>query len=436
VTDVSTPPTDQAATATAGRLQAIRGMNDVLPDDAPLWEFFEDTVRDVFRQYGYRNIRTPIVEKTELFVRGVGEVTDIVEKEMYTFDDNGESLSLRPEGTAPTVRAALEHNLLYDGPKRLWYSGPLFRHERPQKGRYREYHTFGAEALGFAGPDIDIELLVMVQRLWQRLGLAGFTLELNTIGSAAERRAFRERLVAYFQKAPDLLDADAQRRLHTNPLRILDSKNPAMQELIEAAPKLWDTLGDESRALFEKIQDGVREAGIAYRVNSRLVRGLDYYNATVFEWVTTQLGAQSAVCSGGRYDGLFEQLGGKPTPGCGFGIGAERVLLLLQDAGRKIDADPLAYVVHLGDAASPLARRMAEALRGDGHAVVVHAGGGSFKSQMKKADASGAHFALIIGDDEAAAGTVAVKPLRVTGEQIAVPAATLAAHIAQLAAQR
>jgi histidyl-tRNA synthetase len=436
VTDVSTPPTDRAATATAGRLQAIRGMNDVLPDDAPLWEFFEDTVRDVFRQYGYRNIRTPIVEKTELFVRGVGEVTDIVEKEMYTFDDNGESLSLRPEGTAPTVRAALEHNLLYDGPKRLWYSGPLFRHERPQKGRYREYHTFGAEALGFAGPDIDIELLVMVQRLWQRLGLAGFTLELNTIGSAAERRAFHERLVAYFQKAPDLLDADAQRRLHTNPLRILDSKNPAMQELIEAAPKLWDTLGDESRALFEKIQDGVREAGIAYRVNSRLVRGLDYYNATVFEWVTTQLGAQSAVCSGGRYDGLFEQLGGKPTPGCGFGIGAERVLLLLQDAGRKIDADPLAYVVHLGDAASPLARRMAEALRGDGHAVVVHAGGGSFKSQMKKADASGARFALIIGDDEAAAGTVAVKPLRAQGEQVAVPASALAAHVAQLAYRR
>jgi len=420
----------------ANALQAVRGMNDVLPDAAPLWAFFEETVRDVFRQYGYRNIRTPIVEKTELFVRGVGEVTDIVEKEMYTFDDNGESLSLRPEGTAPTVRAALEHNLLYDGPKRLWYSGPLFRHERPQKGRYRQYDTFGAEALGFPGPDIDIELLVMAHRLWQRLGLADITLELNSIGSAAERRAFREQLVAHFQKTPDLLDADAQRRIHTNPLRILDSKNPAMQEMIEAAPKLWDTLGAESRALFEQVQQGVREAGIAYRVNPRLVRGLDYYNATVFEWVTTRLGAQSAVCSGGRYDGLFEQLGGKPTPGCGFGIGADRIILLLQDVGRTVDASPLAYVVHVGDTASPLARRVAETLRGDGHAVVVHAGGGSFKSQMKKADASGARFALLIGDDEAAADTVAVKPLRMEGEQLAVPAAALAAHFQQLAEHR
>ncbi len=418
----------------AGALQAVRGMNDVLPDDAPLWEFFEDTVRDVFRQYGYQNIRTPIVEKTELFVRGVGQVTDIVEKEMYTFDDNGESLSLRPEGTAPTVRAALEHNLLYDGPKRLWYSGPLFRHERPQKGRYREYHTFGAEALGFPGPDIDIELLAMVQRLWQRLGLTGITLELNTIGSADERRAFRDRLIAHFEQTPELLDADAKRRLHTNPLRILDSKNPAMQEMIEAAPKLWDTLGQASRTLFEEVQDGVREAGIAFRVNPRLVRGLDYYNATVFEWVTTRLGAQSAVCSGGRYDGLFEQLGGKPTPGCGFGIGTERTLLLLQDSGCKVDASPFAYVVHAGEAASPLARRVAETLRGGGHAVVLHAGGGSFKAQMKKADASGARFALVIGDDEAAAGTVAVKPLREQGEQVAVPAADIARHAAQLAA--
>ena len=418
----------------AGALQAVRGMNDVLPDDAPLWEFFEDTVRDVFRQYGYRNIRTPIVEKTELFVRGVGEVTDIVEKEMYTFDDNGESLSLRPEGTAPTVRAALEHNLLYDGPKRLWYSGPLFRHERPQKGRYREYHTFGAEALGFPGPDIDVELLVMVQRLWQRLGLTGITLELNTIGSADERRAFRDRLIAHFEQTPELLDADAKRRLHTNPLRILDSKNPAMQEMIEAAPKLWDTLGEASRTLFEEVQDGVREAGIEFRVNPRLVRGLDYYNATVFEWVSTRLGAQSAVCSGGRYDGLFEQLGGKPMPGCGFGIGTERTLLLLQDAGRKVDASPFGYVVHAGAAASPLARRVAESLRWSGHAIVLHAGGGSFKAQMKKADASGARFALVIGDDEAAAGTVAVKPLREQGEQVAVPAADIVRHAAQLTA--
>ena len=417
----------------ANALQAVRGMNDVLPDESPLWEFFEDTVRDVFRQYGYRNIRTPIVEKTELFVRGVGQVTDIVEKEMYTFDDNGESLSLRPEGTAPTVRAALEHNLLYDGPKRLWYSGPLFRHERPQKGRYRQYHTFGAEALGFDGPDVDVELLVMVQRLWRKLGLTDITLELNTIGSASERSAFRERLVAHFGQNLDSLDADAQRRLRTNPLRILDSKDPAMQEMIEAAPKLWDTLGEPSRALFQEIQEGVREAGIAFRINPRLVRGLDYYNATVFEWVTQRLGAQSAVCSGGRYDGLFEQLGGKPTPGCGFGIGSERVLLLLQDAGRKVDDAPLAYVVHAGAAAGPLARQVAETLRGEGHAVVVNAGGGSFKSQMKRADASGARFALVIGDDEVAAGTVAVKALRAQGEQVAVPLATLASHLARVA---
>ena len=418
----------------ANALQAVRGMNDVLPDEAALWEFFEDTVRDVFRQYGYRNLRTPIVEKTELFVRGVGEVTDIVEKEMYTFDDNGESLSLRPEGTAPTVRAALEHNLLYDGPKRLWYSGPLFRHERPQKGRYRQYHTFGAEALGFAGPDIDVELLVMVQRLWRRLGLTDITLELNTIGSASERRTFRDKLIVHFEQSRDLLDADAQRRLLTNPLRILDSKNPAMQEIIEAAPKLWDTLGEASRALFHEIQEGVRDAGISFRVNPRLVRGLDYYNATVFEWVSGRLGAQGAVCSGGRYDGLFEQLGGKPTPGCGFGIGTERVLLLLQDAGRKVDDAPLAYVVHAGVAAGSLARRVAETLRDSGHAVIVNAGGGSFKSQMKKADASGAGFAVVIGDDEVAAGTVAVKPLRAQGEQVAVPKATLASHFAQLAA--
>jgi histidyl-tRNA synthetase len=405
-------------------------MNDVLPDEASLWEFLEDTVRDVFRQYGYRNIRTPIVEKTELFVRGVGEMTDIVEKEMYTFDDNGESLSLRPEGTAPTVRAALEHNLLYEGPKRLWYSGPLFRHERPQKGRYRQYHTFGAEALGFAAPDIDVELLVMIDRLWKRLGLRDITLELNTIGSAAERHAFRGQLIAYFERHADALDADARRRLNTNPLRILDSKNPALQALIEGAPRLWDALNDESRTMFAQIQGGLSEAGIAFRINPRLVRGLDYYNATVFEWVTTRLGAQGAVCSGGRYDGLFEQLGGKPTPGCGFGIGAERVLLLLQDAGRNVDDAPLAYVVHAGDAAAKLARRVGETLRDAGRAIVVNAGGGSFKSQMKKADASGAAFALIIGDDEVAAGAVSVKPLREDGDQIAVPVAELAAILA------
>ena len=420
----------------AATIQAVRGMHDVLPDEAPLWHLFEQTAREVFAQYGYRNIRTPILERTELFVRGVGEATDIVEKEMYSFDDHGEKLSLRPEGTAPTVRAALEHNLLYDGPKRLWYSGPLFRHERPQKGRYRQYDSFGAEALGFAGPDVDLEQMVMVSRLWRRLGIDGVTLELNTIGSAEERRAFRGRLVSHFERHKTSLDADAARRLHSNPLRILDSKNPAMQGLIEDAPRLWDGLSGESRALFEAVQEGVRAAGIAYRVNPRLVRGLDYYNATVYEWVTTRLGAQSAICSGGRYDGLFAQLGGKPTPGCGFGIGVERVLLLLQDAGRGASDAPDAYVVHAGDAASRFAASVAEGLRDAGLAIVLNAGGGSFKTQMKKADASGARYALIVGEDEAAANRVAVKPLRAVGEQIALPPEAVAAHIAAASEHR
>jgi histidyl-tRNA synthetase len=414
----------------AGTIQAVRGMNDVLPGESARWLRLEDTVRGVFSQYGYRNIRTPIVEKTELFVRGVGEVTDIVEKEMYTFDDHGESLSLRPEGTAPTVRAALEHNLLYDGPKRLWYSGPLFRHERPQKGRYRQYQTFGAEALGYAGPDIDIEQLIMVDRLWKRLGVAGMTLELNTIGSSEERRAFRAQLVAYFERHLEKLDEDARRRLHTNPLRILDSKNPAMQEIIEGAPKLWDALDGPSRALFETVERGVRDAGIAYRINPRLVRGLDYYNATVYEWVTARLGAQSGVCSGGRYDGLFAQLGGKPTPGCGFGIGVERVLLLLEDQGTTASDAPDAYFVHVGERASRLALEVAENLRDAGLAITVNAGGGNFGAQMKRADASGARFALIAGDNEADARVVGIKPLRVAGEQVSVAPRELAARLA------
>jgi len=413
----------------AGVIQAVRGMNDVLPDEAASWHLLEDTVREVFAQHGYRNIRTPIVEKTDLFVRGVGESTDIVEKEMYSFDDHGESLSLRPEGTAPTVRAALEHNLLYDGPKRLWYSGPLFRHERPQKGRYRQYHTFGAEALGFAGPDIDIEQLAMVNRLWRRLGLQGIILELNTIGTSAERRGFRERLIAYFERHRAALDDDAARRLHANPLRILDSKNPRMQQLIESAPKLWDALGDQSQALFEAVKAGVRSAGIAFRVNPRLVRGLDYYNATVYEWVTSHLAAQAAVCSGGRYDGLAEQLGGKPIPGCGFGIGAERVLLLLKDAGIEAADAPDAYVVHVGERATPFAIGVAEQLRDAGLAIVVNAGGGSFKSQMKRADASRARYALIVGEDEAAANRVALKSLRSDRQQVDVAPEELAARL-------
>jgi histidyl-tRNA synthetase len=403
----------------SNKIQAIRGMNDVLPDDSPLWEFFEDTVRDVFRRYGYRNIRTPIVERTELFVRGVGEVTDIVEKEMYSFTDamNGDKLSLRPEGTAPTVRAALEHNLLYNGAQKLWYSGPLFRHERPQKGRYRQYHTFGAEVLGLASPEVDVELLVMARRMWRELGLDGVQLQINTIGSAAERGVFREGLIAYFESHQSLLDEDATRRLHTNPLRILDSKNPAMQAMIEAAPRLIDALGDDSRRNFEAVQAGLRDAGIPYVVNPRLVRGLDYYNLTVFEWVSDRLGAQSAICSGGRYDGLFEQLGGKPTPGCGFGIGVERTLLLLEES--KIDRRrlPDAYIAHLGEGAAQVAFRAAESMRDRGLAVSLDCSGAGFKSQMKKADASGAHYAIIIGDDEVAAQKVCVKPLREAAEQ-------------------
>ncbi len=401
-------------------IRAIRGMNDMLPDEAYLWQFLEDNVREVFRQYGYRNIRTPIVEYTSLFVRGVGEVTDIVEKEMYSFEDsmNGDKLSLRPEGTAPTVRAALQHNLLYNGPQRLWYSGPLFRHERPQKGRYRQYHTFGVEALGFPGPDIDIEMLVLARRLWKRLGIDNVELQINTIGSNDERRAFRGKLIDYFEQHRAVLDEDAQRRLLTNPLRILDSKNPAMQTVIEAAPRLMDHLGGASRANFDAVLNGLTAAGIPYVINPRLVRGLDYYNLTVFEWVSGALGAQSAVCSGGRYDGLFEQLGGKATPGCGFGIGVERLLLLLEPRAESLPKlEPDVWLVHQGEVADKLAPAVAEQLRDAGLHVVLHCGGGGFKAQMKKADASGARFAVIIGDNEAATGTLAVKPLRAAQEQ-------------------
>ena len=402
------------------QIRAIRGMNDILPDEAYLWQFLEDNVHDVFRQYGYRNIRTPIVEYTSLFVRGVGEVTDIVEKEMYSFDDvmNGDKLSLRPEGTAPTVRAALQHNLLYNGPQRLWYSGPLFRHERPQKGRYRQYHTFGVEALGFPGPDIDIEMLVLARRLWQRLGIDNVELQINTIGSNDERRTFRGKLVEYFEHHRGVLDEDSQRRLLTNSLRILDSKNPAMQVAIDAAPKLMDHLGDASRSNFDRVLSGLKAADIPYVINPRLVRGLDYYNLTVFEWVSGALGAQSAVCSGGRYDGLFEQLGGKATPGCGFGIGVERLLLLLAEKAATLPKlEPDVWLVHQGEAADIAAPFVAEQLRDAGLNVVLHCGGGGFKAQMKKADASGARFAVIIGDNEAAAGQLTVKALRQALEQ-------------------
>ncbi len=417
-----------ATRAGKAALQAVRGMNDVLPDEAALWERFEDAARTVFAQYGYRNLRVPLVETTPLFVRAIGEVTDVVEHEMYTFEDklNGESLTLRPEATAGIVRAAIEHSLTYERPQRVWTSGAMFRHERPQKGRYRQFHQLDVEALGFSGPDVDAEQIAMLARLWRALGLEdGITLKINSIGDAAERRAHRAELVEYFERHASALDEDSKRRLSTNPLRILDSKNPAMQTLIAGAPKMVDRLGPESRAHFEGLQQLLAELRIGYDIDPRLVRGLDYYNRTVFEWVTDRLGAQGTVAGGGRYDGLFEQLGGKPTPACGFAIGVERMILLLADARTVAPSVPLAYIVHSGDA-STLAWRAAETLRDAGLAVVLNAGGGSFKSQMKKADASGARFALIIGEQEAASALIAVKPLREAGEQRAVPLASLA----------
>jgi histidyl-tRNA synthetase len=401
-------------------IQAVRGMNDILPADAALWEFFEDTVADWLRAYGYTQIRTPVVESTDLFVRSIGEVTDIVEKEMYSFEDrlNGEQLTLRPEGTASCVRAVVQHNLLYNAPQRLWYKGPMFRHERPQKGRYRQFHQVGVESLGFSGPDMDAEHIVMTARLWKLLGLDDVALEINTLGSPEARARYRSRLITYFEGQADLLDEDAKRRLHSNPLRILDSKNPAMQSLIEGAPKLTEDLDEESLKHFQDLQDMLHAAGVSFRINPRLVRGLDYYNATVFEWVTTHLGAQGTVCAGGRYDGLIEQIGGKPAPACGFAMGVERLLALLQEQAFVPPVlAPDAYILHLGDQADRMAIPVAEQLRDAGLMVVMHCGGGSFKSQMKKADASGARFAIIIGEEEAEAGEVSVKPLREGGEQ-------------------
>lgn len=407
----------------ANKVQGVRGMNDVLPDDARYWTFFENTVQRWLHNYGYREIRMPILERTELFVRSIGEVTDIVEKEMYTFKDelNGEQLTLRPEGTASCVRAAIEHNLLYPGPQRLWYRGPMFRHERPQKGRYRQFHQVGVEALGFAGPDIDAEHILMCARLWKDLGLDGITLELNSLGSAEARGRYRTRLVTYLESRVDELDEDAKRRMHSNPLRVLDSKNPAMQALIEAAPRLADDLDEESAQAFAALQNSLRTAGLAFRINPRLVRGLDYYNGTVFEWVTDRLGAQGTVCAGGRYDGLIEQIGGKPAPACGFAMGVERLLALLADSGRAVpEAVADAYIVRQGDAAMAFGEQVAERMRDAGLSVILHCGGGSFKSQMKKADGSGARFAVIIGDDEAQAGLLSVKSLRVEREQVRV----------------
>jgi len=409
-------------------IQAVRGMNDILPEEAALWEELEETLRSWLRSYGYRNLRTPLLEPTALFRRAIGEATDIVEKEMYSFVDelNGEALTLRPEATASTVRAAIQHNLLYGNPQRLYYLGPMYRHERPQKGRYRQFHQVGAEALGYAGPDVDAELLLMCARLWDDLGLADIKLQLNSIGSPEERLRHRGELVQYLQAHEDVLDADAKRRLHTNPLRVLDSKNPLMQPMIEAAPRLLDHLGDASLAHFEGVQQVLKDVGIPYSINPRMVRGLDYYNLTVFEWVTDRLGAQGTVCGGGRYDGLFEQIGGKPTPACGFAMGLERLLSLMQET-RALEpaAQCEVYVVHQGSAADRMAFGVAEELRNHGLSVLQHCGGGSFKAQMKKADASGAVLAVILGEDEAANGEASVKHLRQEREQVRVARSTL-----------
>ncbi|MEF8728641.1 MAG: histidine--tRNA ligase [Accumulibacter sp.] len=403
----------------ANRIQSLRGMSDILPDEAEFWDRFDETVRSWLHSYGYRPIRLPIVEPTPLFKRAIGEVTDIVEKEMYSFVDslNGEQLTLRPEGTAGCVRAVIQHNLVAQQPQRLYYMGQMFRHERPQKGRYRQFHQVGVEALGFAGPDIDAEQILMGARLWDDLGLDGIALQLNTLGQPAERARHRAELIAYLERHGDLLDEDSRRRLHSNPLRILDSKNPSLQELIHGAPRLLDHLGDESLAHFASVQQVLRDAGQPFEINPRLVRGLDYYNLTVFEWVTDRLGAQGTVCAGGRYDGLVEQLGGKPSPACGFAMGVERLTTLIREAGGATGSQPVdVYVVHQGATASRLAARVAESLRDRGIDVLFHCGGGGFKSQMKKADASGAAFAVIIGDDEASAGEASLKPLRPVGE--------------------
>ena len=399
------------------KLQAIRGMEDLLPEQSALWEKLEDACRTIFRQYGYRNMRTPIVEPTPLFVRGIGEVTDIVEKEMYVFEDrNGESIALRPEATAGIVRSAIEHNFLYNGPMRVWTTGPMFRYERPQKGRLRQFHQFDVEALGYAGPDVDAEQIAMLARLWKALAVKDVELHVNSIGDAADRRQYREELIAYFEKHQDVLDEDARRRLHVNPMRILDNnKTASMQPMIEAAPKLINRLGDAAAEHFEQLKVLLEQAGIPYKVNPRLVRGLDYYNRTVFEFVSGSIGAQSTIAGGGRYDALFEQLGGKATPACGFGMGVERVLLALEASGVKAAEEPDAFVVHAGEQSELAAWKFAEMMRDAGMRAVLGPGG-SFKSQMKKADASGARWAVIIGEDEVAKNAVTVKPLR-GGEQ-------------------
>ena len=420
-------------------IKAIRGMNDILPDQTPLWQFFEAQVKLVFDQYGYQEIRMPIAEKTDLFCRSIGEATDVVEKEMYTFADrNGDNMTLRPEGTASCVRAALEHGLTYNQVQRLWYHGPMFRYERPQKGRQRQFHQFGAEVYGIDGPDVDAELIIMTARLWRQLGLQdAVTLQLNTLGSSTARAAYRTDLVAFLEINMDKLDADSQRRVSTNPLRVLDSKDSNTQSVLDGAPDFYGYLDDESRVHFERLRELLDAAGIEYVVNPRLVRGLDYYCKTVFEWVTDKLGAQGTVCGGGRYDGMIEQLGGKPTPAVGWAMGVERMILLLQEmqqepAGLGQQAD--VYLAHMGDAASLRTMQLAEQLRSDipNLRLLWHCGGGSLKNQMKKADRSGAKVALIMGEDELAQGQIQIKPLQGQGVQQSISLDQVSAYVAEL----
>ena len=430
---------------TFNKVHAIRGMNDILPNESYKWEQLESIIKSLLAQYGYQNIRTPILEQTRLFARGIGEVTDIVEKEMYTFTmkkdadkvDPEDMLTMRPEFTAGVVRAAIEHNLLYERPLRAYAMGQVFRHERPQKGRYRQFHQLSVEAMGFDGPDMDVEIILLLARLWRKLKLTNIRLELNCLGQSAERAQHREALIAYLEKHVAILDEDAKRRMYSNPLRVLDTKNPAMQEMANNAPKLFDYLGAESKAHFEAVCERLQQAGIDYVINPRLVRGLDYYNLTVFEWVTGALGAQGTVCGGGRYDGLFELLGGKATPCVGFGLGLERLLELADEQGVfQSPQETEIYFVHQGEKASQVATLLAEKCRDAGWKVMVHAGSSGFKSQFKRADLSGARWAVVIGEEELAQNKVALKPLRATENgtiehQFEVPQADLVQVLAE-----
>ena len=414
-------------------------MHDILPEHVGYWQLLEDSVRELLAAYGYQETRTPVVEMTDLFKRSIGEVTDIVEKEMYTFEDrNGDSLTLRPEGTASCVRACIEHGLIHNQQRRLWYMGPMFRHERPQKGRYRQFHQIGVETFGMTGADIEAELILMTARLWQLLGLEGIELEINTLGNVEERKAHREELIAYFSNHEAMLDEDSKRRLHSNPLRILDTKNPDMQELVGHAPRLMQHLSDESKQHFDRLCELLEAAGVNYRVNTRLVRGLDYYTHTVFEWATDRLGAQGTVCAGGRYDGLVEQLGGRSTPAAGFAMGVERLVALLEEGGQaRVSMAPDVYLVAVGDDAQEHGLLLSERLRDSSRELKIqfNCGGGSFKSQMKRADRSGARYAIILGSDEIDNNTVGIKDLRESGEQVSISQAELATWLVERAGQ-